>query len=262
MYLIQSPHNEQLKRLGKLLKQTKVRRQLGLAAMEGVHVLQAYLQTGSVPEQVFVSEQRSEHVEVKKLLASLPAGVVHVVTGDALSKITALTEADDVISVIKRPVNTDLPSFGNGMLLEDVQDPGNIGTIIRSAAAVGLDWLLLSQGCADVWSPKVLRAGMGGHFSLPIYTDVDAPTWVQAFTGRLWMTALGQDSSSIYDLDLNQDGVWVMGNEGQGISAELLQLTDKSVHIPMQAQTESLNVAMAATICVFEQQRQRLTKTA
>ena len=255
MYLIQSAHNEQLKRLGKLLKQVKVRRELGLAAMEGVHVLQAYLHTGTQPEQVFVSEKRAEHAEVAKILRSLPAGVVHVVTGDALSKITALTEADDIISVIKRPVNAALPTAGNGMLLEDVQDPGNIGTIIRCAAAAGLDWLLLSKGSADV-----LRAAMGGHFTLPIYTDVDAIAWTEQFTGRLWMTALGHDSDSLYDLDLNQDGVWVMGNEGNGISEPLLALAAKTVHIPMSAHTESLNVAMAATVCVFEQQRQRLQK--
>ena len=260
MYLIQSAHNEQLKRLSKLLKQAKTRRELGLAAMEGVHVLQAYLHTGALPEQVFVSEKRAEHAEVAALLRRLPAGVVHVVTGDALSKISALTEADDVISVIKRPVNAALPTSGNGMLLEDVQDPGNIGTIIRCAAAVGLDWLLLSKGAADVYAPKVLRAAMGGHFGLAIYTDVDAVAWAQQFTGRLWMTALGQDSDSLYDLDLNQDGVWVMGNEGNGISEPLLALAAKTVHIPMSAHTESLNVAMAATVCVFEQQRQRLQK--
>ena len=258
MYLIQSAHNEQLKRLSKLLKQAKTRRELGLAAMEGVHVLQAYLHTGVLPEQVFVSEKRAEHAEVAALLRRLPAGVVHVVTGDALSKISALTEADDVISVIKRPVNAALPTSGNGMLLEDVQDPGNIGTIIRCAAAVGLDWLLLSKGAADVYAPKVLRAAMGGHFGLAIYTDVDAVAWAQQFTGRLWMTALGQDSDSLYDLDLKQDGVWVMGNEGNGISEPLLALAAKTVHIPMHAHTESLNVAMAATVCVFEQQRQRL----
>lgn len=258
MYLIQSAQNEPLKRLGKLLKQAKIRRQLGLAVMEGVHVLQAYLQTGAFPEQVFVSEKRSSDVEVAKLLRLLPVGVVYVVTGDALSKITALTEADDIISVIKRPVHNGLPTSGNGMLLEDVQDPGNIGTIIRSAAAVGLNWLVLSQGCADAWSPKVLRAAMGGHFAVPIYTDVDAIAWTQKFTGRLWMTALKQESDSLYDLDLCEDGVWVMGNEGSGISAPLLQYCVKSVHIPMHAATESLNVAMAATICIFEQQRQRL----
>lgn len=258
MYLIQSQHNEQLKRLGKLLKQAKVRKQLGLVAMEGVHVLQAYLQSGALPEQVFVSEKRAEHAEVAQILRTLPAGVVHVVTGDALGKITALTEADDVISVIKRPVSAELPLTGNGMLLEDVQDPGNIGTIIRGAAAVGLDWLLLSQGSADVWSPKVLRAAMGGHFVLPIYSDVAVLPWLEHFTGRLWVTALGQNSHNVYDLDLTEDGVWVLGNEGNGVSAAVLQLAGSSVHIPMHAQTESLNVAMAATVCVFEQQRQRL----
>lgn len=261
MYLIQSAHNEQLKRLSKLLKQVKLRRQLGLVAMEGVHVLEAYLLTGHCPEQVFVSEKRSENPEVATLLARLPASLVHVVTGDALSKISSLTEADDVISVVERPVNGPLPLGGNGMLLEDVQDPGNIGTIIRSAAAVGLDWLVISQGSADVWSPKVLRAAMGGHFTVPIYAEVAALDWLQRFTGRLWVTALAQQSDSLYDLDLTESGVWVMGNEGAGVSEALLQLVNKSVHIPMQNSTESLNVAMAATICLFEQQRQRLRHT-
>lgn len=147
------------------------------------------------------------------------------------------------------------------MVLENIQDSGNIGTILRSAAAAGVVQIVLSKGCADVWSPKVLRAGMGAHFLLKIHERVDLLAWRESFLGSVLVTALTKKNNvSLYDkqLDLTRSVAWVFGNEGSGVSADMLAQASAAVRIPMLGATESLNVAMAATICLFEQMRERL----
>ena len=144
------------------------------------------------------------------------------------------------------------------MVLERIQDPGNIGTILRSAAAAGVGQVVLSADCADTWSPKVLRAGMGAHFALRLFVEPDLAAWRERCHVPLLVTALRRNSVSLYDYDLRAPAAWLFGNEGAGVSGTMLAAASRLVHIPMAAQTESLNVAMAATVCLFEQMRQRL----
>ena len=118
---------------------------------------------------------------------------------------------------------------------------------------------MLGKGCADAYAPKVLRAGMGAHFALEICERADLAAWRADYRGRVLATTLGGRPQSLYSLDLRGAGhAWLFGNEGSGLSAELAGSADETVLIPMQPGTESLNVAMAATVCLFEQFRQRL----
>lgn len=118
---------------------------------------------------------------------------------------------------------------------------------------------ILSQDSADVWSPKVLRAAMGAHFLLNIHSRVPMMQWLAEYQDTVWATALSEHNNfNLYDMNLRQPAAWVFGNEGSGVSAEVLEKVSASVKIPMLGQTESLNVAMAATICLFEQMRQRI----
>ena len=142
------------------------------------------------------------------------------------------------------------------MLLEDIQDPGNLGSMLRSAAAAGCDSVFLSQDCADAWSPKVLRAAMGGHFALRIYEQQDLPGVAKAFSGTLLATSL-HATHSLYDCDLRGNVAFLIGNEGAGLSADLLGLATQKITIPMPGQVESLNAAAATAICLFEAVRQR-----
>ena len=144
------------------------------------------------------------------------------------------------------------------MVLERVQDPGNVGTILRSAAASGVGQIVLNADSADAWSPKVLRAGMGAHFLLRIHSRVDLAQWRSGYQEKLWVTALSGRPQNLYKMALAEPAAWLFGNEGSGVSAAALALADGSVHIPMAGATESLNVAMAATVCLFEQMRQRM----
>jgi len=142
------------------------------------------------------------------------------------------------------------------LLLEDIQDPGNLGSMLRSAAAAGCDAIFLSTGCADAWSPRVLRAAMGGHFVLDIHERQDLPAVARAFPGALLAASL-QAGSSLYDCDLRGNVAFLVGNEGAGLSASLLDTATQSIAIPMPGRVESLNAAAATAICLFEAVRQR-----
>ena len=124
--------------------------------------------------------------------------------------------------------------------------------------AAGVKNVVLGRDCADVWSPKVLRAAMGAHFLLSLYPDTDLAQWLPLYREPLRVTALDESAQSLYVLDLRRPCGWLFGNEGSGVSDEARRAAADSVVIPMAGATESLNVAMAATVCLFEQMRQRL----
>ncbi len=259
MKLITSARNEQLKHLAKLLSQSKARRQSRQTVLEGVHLLQSYLEAGGKPVQVYLPESKANHHEIRRLIEEIPVNLMTWVSNEALSKITSLTDSDDVMTLIDIPHEQAWPKQGDCVVLECVQDPGNVGTIIRNAAACAIPHLILSQDCADVWSPKVLRAGMGAHFLLNIHSRVPMMQWLGEFQDTVWATALSEHNNfNLYDMSLRQPAAWVFGNEGSGVSAEVLEKVNASVKIPMLGRTESLNVAMAATVCLFEQMRQRM----
>lgn len=259
MKLITSAQNEQLKHLAKLLSQSKARRQCGQTVLEGVHLLQSYLESGGKPVQVYLPQSKAGHQEIRRIVGQLPAGLITWVGNEALAKITSLSDSDDVMALIDIPHEQAWPKQGDCVVLECVQDPGNAGTVIRSAAACAVPHVIFSQDSADVWSPKVLRAGMGAHFLLNIHSRVPMSQWLDDYQDRVWATALGGGNQlNLYEMDLRRPAAWVFGNEGSGISAETSAKVSATVKIPMSGQTESLNVAMAATVCLFEQMRQRM----
>ena len=140
-------------------------------------------------------------------------------------------------------------------MLEDIQDPGNLGSILRSAAAAGVRHAMLSKRCAQAWSPRVLRAAMGAHFVLNIYEFVDLPDAARAFQGTVVATCT-RAPRSVYDVDLTSGIALLFGNEGAGLSCELLAAAHEVVAIPMPGRVESLNVAATVAVCLFERVRQ------
>lgn len=142
------------------------------------------------------------------------------------------------------------------LILDRIQDPGNVGTLLRSAAAVGIQQVLSTTGTASLWSPKVLRAAMGAHFSLQLFEMIENQDILQNFHIPVYATS-SHRPASIYQLDLSSPCVWILGNEGQGVHPELLTQA-QSVTIPQPGGQESLNVAIAGSVCLFEMMRQRL----
>ena len=257
MQHITSLHNSALKQLAKLIRNRRERERSGMAVLEGVHLAESFIHAGRLPEALYVPAHRLTHPEVAALLAQVPADCVRVVADAALAKISSLVEADDIMMQMAIPTAAGLPENEDCLVLERVQDPGNVGTILRSAAAAGIRWVLLDAACADVWSPKVLRAGMGAHAVLQVCAGVDIAAWRRQYHAPVYAAALSADAVALYDLDLRTPAAWLFGNEGGGLSGEALASAGRHVIIPMAAGVESLNVAMAATVCVFEQQRQR-----
>jgi TrmH family RNA methyltransferase len=137
------------------------------------------------------------------------------------------------------------------VFLEGIQDAGNVGAIVRSAAAFGVTTLVLDRACADPWSPKVLRAAMGGHFAVCLRQVEDLKKEIDDFAGHVACT-VARGGASLKDVRLSHPIGWLFGSEGRGVSGALQELSDIRITIPLAPGTESLNVAAAAAICLYE----------
>lgn len=251
---ITSSSNDEIKSLAKLHENARERKKQGLLILEGFHLLQAAVEAGLQVKSVYLDEKAEYHADWLKLAGKLASASCSIVNAAILSKVTTLATPPEVVSVCQRPV--PLMAVGDGaVMLDGVRDPGNLGTILRSAAAANVRNIYLSAECADVFSPKVLRSAMGAHFSVNIFEQADLPVLLGQWQGASIATSLEQ-SCSLYEMDLTGNTAMVFGNEGAGVSAEVMRACSQRVRIPMPGQAESLNVAMAATVCLFERVRQ------
>jgi RNA methyltransferase, TrmH family len=257
MKSIRSRDNPFFKELLKLAGSARQRSKSNQTLLDGTHLLAAYLDTGNQPQHILLNAAALHDDEIAGLLERIKE--VSVTQLDAplfaeLSEMKTPTGILALIEVSQPAVPVSAACFA--LFLEDIQDPGNLGSMLRSAAAAGCDAVYLSSACADAWSPKVLRAAMGGHFALRIYERQDLPVAAKAFQGTLLAASL-QATRSLYDCDLCGNVGFLVGNEGAGLSSELLNLAAQQIAIPMPGKAESLNAAAATAICLFEAVRQR-----
>ena len=258
MKTITSRDNAQYKELHKLAGSSQARRKSGRTLLDGVHLCQAYLQLRGLPEQCIVSETALQNPEVADIVGQLEARHAHVLgLPDALyNAVSQVEHGVGVMFLIGTPERAVTEPMGvSAVLLDNVQDPGNVGSILRSAAAAGIRQVYCSAGTAFCWSPKVLRAAMGAHFVLDIFENVDLAPLVSASQIATVATS-GYATRRLYDVDLKQPVAWLFGHEGQGVADDLLSLATHQVVIPHLGQVESLNVAACAAVCFFEQVRQ------
>ncbi|MDN5819222.1 MAG: RNA methyltransferase [bacterium] len=256
--VITSRQNKTVKQLRALSQTQKLRDQTKTTILDGIHLSQSYLASGRVPLTCLVNQSGQSKAEISAILSSLPSEVEIInLADDIFDTISPVKNSAGIALIINYGNNSAASSLSvDTVLLDRVQDPGNIGTILRSAVAADVKSVLLSPGCANVWSPQTLRAGMGAQFQLDIYEAVDLKTAINNSQVPVYATSL-QTSKSIYDIDLTQTSAWLFGNEGQGVADDLLTACTETVIIPQSANIESLNVAMSATVCLFEQVRQR-----
>jgi TrmH family RNA methyltransferase len=256
--IITSRDNAQYKDLKHLATSAHALRKAGRTLLDGVHLCETWLQLRGQPEQCIVSDSGLRHPEVVALVAKLAAHHGRVLQlPDALYEPLSQVEHGVGIMFLVEMPRPAAPAalVANAVLLDNVQDPGNVGSILRSAAAAGIGEVYCSPGTAFCWSPKVLRAAMGAHFVLEIHENVAlAPLLAGAKIATL--ATSGYAKQKLYDVDLKQPVAWVFGHEGQGVSDELLALARHQVVIPHLGQVESLNVAACAAVCFFEQVRQ------
>ena len=259
MKSIISRDNPTYKQLKKLAASARERRKSGRILLDGVHLVEACLFAGKPLETLIVAESAMDNAEIARLLAAA-ATVAKIRLADALfAEISPLESPTGLLAVLEIPRLALPPSPSFGLLLEDLQDPGNLGSILRSAAAAGVEAAWLSAGCADAWSPRVLRAGMGAHFVLPIVERADLTQIAASFCGQRLAACL--QGESLYQLDLNGPLAFMIGNEGAGLSPALIELADTRFTIPMPGSVESLNAAAAAAVCLFERVRQSTAAT-
>lgn len=255
MKQISSRDNPFFKLLKKLAASARERKKSQKTLLDGVHLVTVYLDRVGVPEMSAVAASMQEKPEIQALVARLPENRLVILEDGLFGEISTVESATGIVSVIPIP----LPPLGGKsdfcVMLEAIRDPGNLGSILRTAAAAGCDLAFLSSDCADAWSPKVLRAGMGAHFSLALRENADLEKAAAEFPG-LVLASSPNARKSLYDCDLTGTLAIIIGNEGAGISPNLLDAADEKVLIPMPGGTESLNAAAAAAVCLFERVRQ------
>jgi TrmH family RNA methyltransferase len=260
MKLIRSRDNPFFKELIKLIGSARQRNKSSQTLLDGAHLLAAYLDSGNQPRHILLNAAALQDDEIAGLLARLKDVPVTQLDGKLYAELSELKTPSGILALIEIPQpRVAVAQSCFALLLEDIQDPGNLGSMLRSAAAAGCDAVFLSQGCADAWSPKVLRAAMGGHFVLRVYERQDLPGVARSFTGTLLATSL-QATHSLYNCDLRGKVAFLIGNEGVGLSDDMLSLSTHKIFIPMPGKIESLNAAAATAICLFEAVRQRKTQ--
>lgn len=266
MKRIESRNNPTIKNT-LLLRTRRGREEQGLFYFEGVHLLEEYLRFGHTPECIFVREDAVERYET---LIQNAGCEVYEVTESVYDKLTDEKAPQGIFTVSPLLRNvTDCENAygemakqikGNSLMLVDLQDNGNVGTVIRTASALGCS-VLLCGGCADVYSSKTVRATMGALFSGSVFVCPDALKAVQALQKngkRVVASALSDNSSVLGRFDILGTDCFAVGNEGQGLSAEFIAQCDITALIPMSGKTESLNAASAASILLWEAKRTAL----
>lgn len=261
MKTIQSKDNPTFKQALRIAQGRKVG-ETPLVWLEGVHLAQAWLDAGYLVERVFFDMQRlTEQAELSALAQRLRLAPQFGLSSTLMQHLSQVEQGQGVGLLVKVPTYDESARITqNCVYLDRIQDPGNVGTLLRTMAAAGVTQAYLSSGCAWAWSQKVLRSAQGAHFVMEIHEQVSVSTFIERLAVPLYATALEQ-AVPLYTLKLPIKMAWVFGNEGQGVASELLAAAQHRVFIPQVPSVESLNVAAAAAVCLFEQRRQHLEYT-
>jgi len=258
MQRITSRQNPRLKAAERLLTSARDRRKSRKCVLEGEHLVGVYSARRGPPETLIVAEDFLAR-PAALALAERHADRTLVVPNGLFAELAVLPAGVGMIAVVPVPQPPDAAPTDFCVLLDDVQDPGNVGSILRSAAAAGVTLALLSKHCAFAWSPKVLRAAMGAHFHLAIAEDVDLPAWARGYTagGGELVATVAEGGIRLFDAPMRSRVAVALGNEGAGLSPALAAAATLRATIPMPGGMESINAAAAAAVCLFEVVRRR-----
>ncbi len=262
--MIASTSNAKVKRLANLMKKKKARDEEKVYLVEGIRMFR------EVPKEdlleVYASESfyKKEEAVVRKILEGTSVKE-ELLTDTVYAHVSDTKTPQGILCVVKQK-DYKLPELlENGeprtqlMILEHLQDPGNLGTIFRTAEAAGVTGILMDKGCVDIYNPKTIRSTMGAIYRVPfLYTEELHKTMKELQNRGVKIYAAHLEDSVDYDVpDYTQATAFLIGNEGNGLTRETADLADQYIKIPMQGQVESLNAAVAATVLMFEAARQR-----
>lgn len=253
---ITSRDNPLLVRLRKLVADPAAYRKHGEIWLEGDHLCSAYVQRGGVAPQAVITESAWEQRPALRELATR-ADAVAVIPDGLMAAMSTLESPAPLAFALPWAGPGELQAGLASVVLDRLQDAGNVGALIRSAAAFGFSQVVALKGTAALWSPKVLRAGMGAHFALQLVEVSDSSQ-----LDRLGVPLLATSSHAeraLHEVSLPWPCAWVLGHEGQGVSAALIERCAQALRIPQPGGEESLNVAAAGAVCLYESARQRAT---
>ena len=253
--LITSRNNDLIKKV-KSLNDKKFRNQYNQFLIEGDKMINEAIKEKINIEYIFVEEGynwKNNKIDDSKIIN---------VSSSVMEVLSSLKNSPGVLAVAEKKIfpNVENIEFGDEelfLILDNVQDPGNIGTIIRTADSIGLKYIFIKEGSCDIYNPKVLRSTMGSIFRVECVTFSDNNKLIQKLKSnniKIYATNLNTNKS-IYDVDFKNSAI-IVGNESNGVSEELLNLADEQIKIPMRGNTESLNVAIATSIILYEAFRQ------
>lgn len=256
--VLRSRDNARVKQLVALAHSARERKKAGLTVLDGIHLVTAYADALGAPQTIVVAETAVARAEVQQLLARCASASIMILADALLTEISGLDSPAFVVATITTPAVAPTPADATLLILEDVQDPGNVGSLLRSAAAAGIREVVTSRSTAFAWSPKVLRAAQGAHFALNIAEGRDLSALLAGYRGQsLALVVAGTGVVPVYACDLTGPVAILVGNEGAGLSDELSRAASVRATIPMPGRVESLNVAAAGAVCLFEMVRQR-----
>jgi len=253
---ISSRQNALYKQARKLTGSARERHRTGQIVMDGTRLIDAYADRfGLNGSTLLVSEQGAARADIQHIVKAYPVRHSYVLSDALFADIAQMATPEGILAIAATPIVSSKAPDDFRVLLDGVQDPGNLGGLLRTAAAAGATSADLTSGCADAWSPRSLRGGMGAQFVLGLRQRTGIAAAIEDFRGTVIGTS-ARAEKAIYDIDLSGPVMMIFGNEGRGLPDEVLSLAHQLVHVPMAGQIESLNVAAAAAICCFERLRQ------
>lgn len=263
MQAVSSKDNELVKHIKKL-KDKKYRDENNEYIVEGVKLIEEAVKERAKIKKIIICEDTTRTYEIPtNVMLEIAKYECIYVTDKIFSSITQVTNPQGIMAVLEKNAENQQIDFSQDIIvaLDDVQDPGNLGTILRTVDSIGLNQIVVSKGTVDAFNSKVVRSTMGAIFRIKIIEVEDLKQTIKEIKKhhfKLMVTSL-QTENSIYDIDFNKK-IIVIGNESNGVSGEIQDMADEKAKIPMLGKTESLNASVAAGIVMYEYVRQKLNK--
>jgi RNA methyltransferase, TrmH family len=257
--MITSTQNPLVKYLRKLQK-SKYRHEEGVFLLEGTNLIESACNVGyPLINLCCTPDWLSDHPQLWQDAVN-NSQRAEIVSPEVIASIATTVQPDGVIATGKRQEQRSLSIHSLGLILETIQDPGNLGTIIRTSMATDVEGIWLNNHSVDLDNPKVLRSSVGQWFKMPMAISDDLQTKIHSYKeqGFQILATVPDAKLTYWDVDLTAPSIILMGNEGAGLSSELLSLADLQVNIPLNPHVESLNVAIATALILYEVKRQRM----
>lgn len=256
--MITSVQNNTIKDIKKLLGRAKDRKKANAFVIEGIRLVEEYQKTNFLPEKILYSETLNERGLAIVSYYQAQSVTCLSVMPHVMASLSDTKSPQGILAVVPMQLQSPKETIRFALILDGIQDPGNMGTIIRTAKAANVDLVVTAPGCVDIFSPKVIRSTMGAIFNQPIvsYSWDQIQTLIEKENLPLYIATM-EEGTSIYATDLSQKIALLIGGEANGATQEAHQIAQRLLHIPMPGAMESLNASIATAIMLFEIVRQQ-----